>query len=800
MTVLLLSQKAILQNHLTALEKKEVTRNVERAQNAIEKEHRSLEVVGADWATWDDAYQFIADHNQAFINANLLDSAFSTKRINLMMFLDTGGQTVYAKGFDLKNNHDAPLPESLVQFLKDNPQLLRGDDNLNTISGIINLPETPVLISSSPILPSNQAGQVRGTLIVGRYLDAGVLANLQDTTQLVWGMQPVKYLSTLQDYAQAVDLITPSNPVTVSVIDNDRIAGYALINDILGHPILALRITVPRELYQQGQTTVYYAALFVILISLVFGALTIFIIEKLVLSRIFRLSRDVKNIGDHGFGFRINEMGKDELGLLTGSINHMLDDLDNAHQQLVESDLRLRRITDNMLDIVAQVDREGRFEYLSPSYTKVLGSIDIDLIGRRLSSVIYPADRDMIEETINRVLATGLPAYAEFRCKPGDEPLLWMETVVNALKNEKGECTGAVLVARDVTLRKEAEDYIRFISLHDSLTGLHNRTYFEKEMLTLEGAECLPVGLMICDLDGLKFINDTLGHKTGDALLLKAAQILQDSCNEEITKARIGGDEFALLFKCCSRSQVESTYFQIKKAAAEHSLSTPDLPIAISIGFAVRNDATLSMSDLFREADNNMYREKLHSQKSGHSGLISSLMQALRERDFITGGHVERMEHLAIRLGQTLGISGSQLHDLRLFTRFHDIGKVGIPDSILLKPGPLEPEEWDSMKRHCEIGYRIARAAADLQPVAEWILKHHEWWNGEGYPLGLKGEEIPLECRIIALVDAYDAMTSERPYRQAMTREAALEELRRCSGTQFDPHLVHILCQIIACN
>lgn len=797
MAVMWMSQKEILLNHLAALENKDVTNNLARAVNAIEREHRSLEVVGADWATWDDSYKFIADRNQEFVDANLLDSAFSTKKINLMMFIDTSGHIVYAKGFDLKSNSNAPVPESLLQELRQHPQLLRGENDPGTISGIINLAETPVMISSSPILPSNKAGAVRGTLIVGRYLDAGVLSGLQDVTQISLAIQPLEDMGGQQDYINAVQSITPSNPIAVSILDQNRVAGYTVVNDILGKPVLAIRIILPRDLFQQGQTTIYYTSLFVVLISLIFGALTLFLIEKLVLSRIFRLSRDVNNIGDRGFGFRLKEMGSDELGILTGSINHMLEALDNSHQQLVESDRRLRRITDNMLDIVAQVDREGRFEYLSPSYRRVLGSIDIDLIGKRFSSVIYPADNEMIQETLNQVLETGLPVYAEFRCQPANGSLIWMETVLNALKNEKGECTGAVLVARDVTLRKEAEEQIHFISLHDSLTGLYNRTYFEQEMLSLEGPDSLPVALMICDLDGLKFINDTLGHRTGDALLLKAAQILNESSSEEITKARIGGDEFALLFRCCSRSLVESVYTCIKREAAEHNLRAPDLPLAISIGFALRNDATLSMADLFREADNNMYREKLHSQKSGHSGLISSLMQALQERDFVTGAHVGRMEQLVYGMGKSAGFSHSQLNDLCLFTRFHDIGKVGIPDAILLKTGPLTPDEWDYMRRHSEIGYRIARAATDLQPVAELILKHHEWWNGEGYPLGLKGEEIPLECRIIAIVDAYDAMTSDRPYRQAMPRKAALEELQRCSGTQFDPELVKLFIELI---
>jgi HD-GYP domain-containing protein (c-di-GMP phosphodiesterase class II) len=143
-------------------------------------------------------------------------------------------------------------------------------------------------------------------------------------------------------------------------------------------------------------------------------------------------------------------------------------------------------------------------------------------------------------------------------------------------------------------------------------------------------------------------------------------------------------------------------------------------------------------------------------------------------------------------LGEAAGLPKRTLSELRLSAQFHDIGKVGIPDRILFKPGPLTSQEYSEMKRHCEIGHRIALSTPDLAPIAKYILHHHEWWNGQGYPMGLKGSEIPLECRILAIVDAYDAMTNNRPYRQAMTHKQAIAELKRCSGKQFDPWLTAI--------
>ncbi len=174
-----------------------------------------------------------------------------------------------------------------------------------------------------------------------------------------------------------------------------------------------------------------------------------------------------------------------------------------------------------------------------------------------------------------------------------------------------------------------------------------------------------------------------------------------------------------------------------------------------------------------------MYRVKLHSSRSARSAVVQTLLKALEARDFITEGHGERMQSLAVLLGRKLGVADTTITNLQLLAQFHDIGKVGVPDRILFKEARLSQEEYQEMQRHCEIGQRIALASPEMSSLAELILKHHEWWNGQGYPLGLAGEQIPLECRIIALADAYDAMTNDRPYRPAMLANRGAS--RNCS-------------------
>jgi len=348
----------------------------------------------------------------------------------------------------------------------------------------------------------------------------------------------------------------------------------------------------------------------------------------------------------------------------------------------------------------------------------------------------------------------------------------------------------------DLTGRKKIEEQLKYLSLHDPLTGLYNRTYFEEEMRRLERSRSGRTGIIVCDLDGLKQTNDTYGHTAGDQLLVAAAGVIRDSFRGSDVVSRIGGDEFAVLLPECDRRMLESACGRIKEAIVRYNESNLVMPLSISLGFS-GGESPMSPGDIFREADNNMYREKLHRSQSARSAVVQTLMKALEVRDFVTEGHADRLQQLVAGVAGSIGMPGEKIADLCLFAQFHDIGKVGIPDRILFKPGPLDEEEAAEMKRHCEIGHLIAVSPPDLVPVADWILKHHEWWNGEGYPLGLKGEEIPLECRILAIADAFDAMTNDRPYRKAMSQQEAVAEIKKCSGVQFDPNLVPLFIEML---
>lgn len=352
-------------------------------------------------------------------------------------------------------------------------------------------------------------------------------------------------------------------------------------------------------------------------------------------------------------------------------------------------------------------------------------------------------------------------------------------------------------VQEELRERKIYEKKLHYIGSHDAMTGLLNRRSLEEELQRLDRRTSGSVGILVCDVDGLKLLNDTFGHSEGDRLLLTVSEILRESVPEPGLLFRAGGDEFVAILQEAGREDMEAVYRRIQRQMQSRNESDPSRLISLSVGYAVSPGPEVLLQQAYKQADNNMYREKLHRGQSARSAMVQTVMQMLSERDFITEEHADRLQDWVEVLAGKAGIPEAQYSDLRLFAQFHDIGKVGIADSILKKPGPLTAEEMEAMKRHSEIGHRIAQSSPELLPIADWILKHQERWDGKGYPLGLSGTAIPLECRILALIDAYDAMTSDRPYRRAMTHGQAVRELQRGAGTQFDPHLTELFLDFL---
>ena len=343
---------------------------------------------------------------------------------------------------------------------------------------------------------------------------------------------------------------------------------------------------------------------------------------------------------------------------------------------------------------------------------------------------------------------------------------------------------------------KQDEQHIKYFNIHDKLTGVYNRDFYEDIILHLVSKpEQIPLSLIISDVNGLKLINDTLGHKQGDELIKKVANLLASICRKDDLVVRWGGDEFLLILPSTNYGSAKEIAARIRATLA---LSPPEpIPLSMAIGVATLANEGESIEKVFKEAEEDMYTDKLREGNNTKLAVINALGQLLFIKDYETKEHVDRLESLVREMGFKLDLPESLINRYCLAAKLHDIGKITIPEYILQKQGPLNSTEWECMKKHAESGYRLALSTSEFASIAEAILYHHEHWDGKGYPQGLSGLDIPQSSRIIAIVDAYDVMVHNRSYKKAMSERDALNELIRCSGTQFDPDLVDVFIKMI---
>ena len=355
---------------------------------------------------------------------------------------------------------------------------------------------------------------------------------------------------------------------------------------------------------------------------------------------------------------------------------------------------------------------------------------------------------------------------------------------------QDGEIIGLTCFSLDITELKKAQDTNRYLSYHDSLTGLYNRRYYEDALQRIDKEENLPFSVIIGDLNGLKLVNDAFGHMQGDELLKCAAEGITAAVRRDDVVARWGGDEFIVLLPKCDAEMVRRIVDRARKECSMRRVNS--ILVDVSFGWDTKDSIEITLPTLIKNAEDLMYKSKIVESKSMRDNTIKTVMKTLHEKNPREEQHSKRVGEISSRIASALHYSDMEIGTLNLIGHLHDIGKIAIDESILNMPGILSAEELRIIRQHPEIGCRIIRSAYEILDISEAILSHHERWDGAGYPRGLKGEEIPRFGRIIAVADSFDAMTSERTYRKRMTVGEAAAEIHRCAGTQFDPEIAEV--------
>ena len=466
-------------------------------------------------------------------------------------------------------------------------------------------------------------------------------------------------------------------------------------------------------------------------------------------------------------------------------------------QDLSNEKERLRITIQSIEDGVIATDQNGVITLINPMAGTLTGWGD-HAYGQKFPDVVHLADEltgSAVPAPVETVLNTGKPVslsnHTVIIGRDGTTtPIVDSAAPIVGLDSR---VQGVVMVFRSCVQERLHSRRVDYIMAHDSMTGLYNRWYMEEVIHSYALNPQKTCAIIMGDLNGLKLINDAFGHQEGDKYIQKTASIILACCSPDDIVGRWGGDEFLVVSPNATQEEAGNKILKITQMTDEETSAT--VRISISMGYAMKYPGDADIQGIIRSAEQWAYRKKLMTGESFRNSVINALSSTLSAKSEETEDHTKRLQANCARVGEIIGISAQELDDLKLFSMLHDIGKIGIKDAILKKPSALTDAEMQEMQKHVEIGYHIARNNIDLAPIAEYILSHHERWDGKGYPRSLAGEEIPLPARILSVVDAYDAMTHDRIYRKAIPEEAAVREIIVNAGTQFDPHIARVFVE-----
>ncbi len=510
--------------------------------------------------------------------------------------------------------------------------------------------------------------------------------------------------------------------------------------------------------------------------------------------------RIIKKSGEIGW---VESKGIEILWSESGACLYFLNDISirkKALDYLYKSEEKFRMLAENSSDMIWIYNLTRKeIVYLSPSSYYLLGYKAEDAAKLNLRDVIsdttYDQTKKTLLESVKKFSKNPEKHHSlviEIMQKNSKGKYIWTESSVNFRYNSAGEIE-LIGSSRSIDNRKKAQEEVAYLSYHDQLTGLYNRRFFDEEFVRMDRDENLPITVVMADVNGLKLTNDAFGHGAGDVLLKTFSNILKQYFRPEDVLARIGGDEFVMLLKNTGTARAEEIIADIKKVL--DTRRSDEIILSASFGLHTKTNIHEHMDRVYRNAETNMYHNKLVESKEMKSKTILLIQSRLNKKSEHIKRHSENVSRYCGAIGTVMGMDKDAVDELRLLGLLHDIGKISVSDYILNKKEPLTDAETAKMQRHAEIGYQILRSVSIYANLADYVLCHHEFMDGSGYPRQLKGHEIPLQSKIVSVAEAYDAMTTWQPGREIMVHNEACEQLLRGAGKQFDEEIVDVFVQ-----
>lgn len=457
---------------------------------------------------------------------------------------------------------------------------------------------------------------------------------------------------------------------------------------------------------------------------------------------------------------------------------------------------------DSAAEAIYGIDTEGNCTFCNESCINMLGYSDqSELLGRNMHDLIHHSRKDGMpilsdECSIFKAYIHGVGTHVDDEVFCRADGTCFDAEYFSYPQIRDGDIVGAVVTFMDITERKRREAEIKYLSCHDTLTGLYNRRCFEENKVLVDNEDNLPLSVIFADINGLKMTNDIFGHAAGDELIMKSAEILQQACRHNDAVARVGGDEFIILLPSTTQDNAQKVIDRIRADFMEARVKA--VKCSISLGLDVKRAPDQSLDEIMANAENKMYKDKIANRKSISRETIGKIIETIYSKNPDEKQNSADTAMLSLKIGEVLGLSQNELSKLKRAGYLHDIGKIVLDDKLLATES-LNEYELETVRQHAVVGYRILNIFEDTMDIAEYVYSHHERWDGTGYPRGLKGEQIPLLSRILSVAEAYDRMIYRKEVMYYSTEERkteALEMIRAASGTRFDPQLVDALVEI----